>query len=138
MSIRNKIITVFVSLTLILSGLTWLFKDILVGFMAALSIIALVFVIHDVHQTQHALLRNYPLLARLRWLFESERSKIQQYFIEHDTNGTPYNREKRSDIYQKAKGEINTTPFGTQLDVYKEGYEFVGHSMYPKDISLVE
>ena len=138
MSIRNKIITVFVSLTLILSGLTWLFKDILVGFLAALSIIALVFVIHDVHQTQHALLRNYPLLARLRWLFESERSKIQQYFIEHDTNGTPYNREKRSDVYQKAKGEINTTPFGTQLDVYKEGYEFVGHSMYPKDISLVE
>jgi glutamate synthase domain-containing protein 2 len=137
MSIRNKIITVFVTLALVLLGLSWFFKNIVIGLLAVMSIIGVVMVIHDINQTQHALLRNYPLLARLRWFFEDERSKIQQYFIEHDTNGTPYNREKRSDVYQKAKGEINTTPFGTQLDVYKEGYEFVGHSMYPKNISEV-
>jgi glutamate synthase domain-containing protein 2 len=94
--------------------------------------------IHDVIQTKHSLLRNYPLIGRLRWVFEHERTKIQQYFIEHDLNGTPYNREKRSDVYQKAKGDNNTTPFGTQLDVYKPGYEFVQHSMFPKDIKDVQ
>ena len=77
---------------------------------SALLSIALV----DVFQTKHSLLRNYPLIGRLRWVFEHERTKIQQYFIEHDTNGTPYNREKRSDVYQKAKGESNSVPFGTQ------------------------
>lgn len=137
MSIRNKIITFFLCLAVILSGLTWIFHNLFIGLLASISIVCLFIVFHDIHQTQHALLRNYPFIARLRWFFEDERSKIQQYFIEHDTNGTPYNREKRSDVYQKAKGEINTTPFGTQLDVYKEGYEFVGHSMYPKDISEV-
>jgi glutamate synthase domain-containing protein 2 len=64
-------------------------------------------------------------------VFESERSKIQQYFIEDDTNGTPFNREKRADVYQKAKNDVNTTPFGTQLDVYASGYEYLKHSMYP-------
>ena len=100
---------------------------------SALLTVALV----DVFQTKHSLLRNYPLIGRLRWVFEHERTKIQQYFIEHDTNGTPYNREKRSDVYQKAKGESNSVPFGTQLDVYKKGYEFIQHSMYPKDIKDV-
>lgn len=96
-----------------------------------LSTICLGIAIKDSIQTKHTLLRNYPLIGRLRWKFEDERSKIQQYFIEDDKNGTPYNREKRSDIYQKAKGDINTTPFGTQLDVYSNGYEFLKHSMYP-------
>lgn len=87
----------------------------------------------DAKQKKHSLLYNFPLVGRLRWVFEHQRTKIQQYFIEHDTNGTPYNLEDRSDVYQKSKDEINTVPFGTQLDVYKEGYEYVRHSMYPKD-----
>lgn len=106
-------------------------------FISSLSLFCLFIAIHDSIQTKHSLLRNYPLIGRLRWVFEHERSKIQQYFIEDDKNGTPYNREARSDVYQKAKGDINTVPFGTQLDVYKPGYEFVKHSMYPKDIKQV-
>lgn len=88
---------------------------------------------YDITQTKHLILRNYPLIGRLRFLFESERSKIQQYFVEDDINGTPINRSKRSDIYQKAKEDSNTVPFGTQLDVYKDGYEHIKHSIYPID-----
>ncbi len=102
-----------------------------------ITLIPLVISIYDSLQKSHSLLRNYPLIGRLRWVFEHERTKIQQYFIEHDLNGTPYNREKRSDVYQKSKGENNTVPFGTQVDVYKDGYEFIQHSMYPKDIKEV-
>lgn len=135
---RHKILGFFIALTLALTTLAYLLSSVGVAVLSGLSAICLVIVIKDIRQTRHALLRNYPLIARLRWVFEDERSKIQQYFIEDDVNGTPYNREKRSDVYQKAKGDINTTPFGTQLDVYEKGYEFIKHSMFPKDIKDVE
>ena len=102
-----------------------------------LSFLAMSMTIYDMVQTKHTLKQVFPLVARLRWVFESERPKIQQYFIEHDLNGTPYSREKRSDIYQKAKGDKNTTPFVTQLNVYQKGYEFLKHSLYPKATSSV-
>lgn len=93
---------------------------------------------YDLVQKKHSILRNYPLLGRLRFLFESERSKIQQYAIEDDINGKPINRERRSDIYQKAKQDINTVPFGTQLNVYAEGYEHINHSQYPIDYHKIK
>jgi glutamate synthase domain-containing protein 2 len=94
--------------------------------------------IHDIVQKKHSILRNYPLLGRLRWLFESERSKIQQYAIEDNINGTPINRERRSDIYQKSKKDPNTVPFGTQLNVYDKGYEYIKHSLYPIDYNQIK
>lgn len=135
---RNKIVTFFTTLTIVCSVSGWYFSNIFLAVLGGLFIFCLILVIIDITQTKHAILRNYPLIGRLRWFFESERSKIQQYFIEDDKNGTPYNREKRSDVYQKAKGDINTTPFGTQLDVYKNGYEFIKHSMYPIDVKDVK
>jgi glutamate synthase domain-containing protein 2 len=134
---RNKILSFFIFLTLTLSVTAFLMQTLFSFIILLLSVSLLTLVVHDIRQTRHTLLRNYPLIGRLRWVFEHERSKIQQYFIEDDTNGTPFNREKRSDVYQKAKGDINTTPFGTQVDVYKDGYEFIKHSMYPKDINDV-
>lgn len=95
--------------------------------------IVLSLTLYDIIQQKHSLLRNYPLVARLRWTFESERDKIKQYFIESDLDGTPINREKRSIIYQRSKQQIETIPFGTQHNVYEKGYEFVKHSLFPKD-----
>ncbi|MBE7660816.1 FMN-binding glutamate synthase family protein [Tenacibaculum finnmarkense] len=84
-------------------------------------------------QKKHSLMRSFPVISRLRWVFEEEREKIQQYFIEDDLNGTPINREKRSIVYQRSKKEIETVPFGTQHNLYEKGYEFVKHSLFPKD-----
>jgi len=92
--------------------------------------------ISDIIQVKHSLKRNFPLLAQLRWVFESERPKIQQYFVEDNLNGKPYNREQRSIIYQRSKGDIETVPFGTQLDVYEKGYEYIKHSIFPKEAEL--
>lgn len=134
---RNKILLVFIVLSTLFTLLAiFINKIFLVP--CVLFTIGLFFVIKDIRQSKHSLLRNYPLIGRLRWVFEKERSKIQQYFVEHDTNGTPYNREKRSDVYQKSKKDINTTPFGTQMDVYENGYEFIKHSLYPKDTSSIK
>ena len=91
----------------------------------------------DIMQTQQSIRRNFPVLGRLRYVFEDLRPKIQQYFVESDTDGTPINRNDRSVIYQRAKKQIDTTPFGTQLNVYAEGYEWMSHSIVPKDFHSI-
>jgi glutamate synthase domain-containing protein 2 len=88
--------------------------------------------IRDVCQTRHAILRNFPVIGHLRFLMESIRPEINQYFVESDMDGTPFNRVKRSNIYQRAKKELNTTPFGTKRNVYETGYEWINHSLSPK------
>ena len=94
--------------------------------------------IHDAVQTEHSLLRNFPILAKLRWVFESQRDKIRQYFNESDLDGVPFNREQRSIVYQRSKNEIETIPFGTKHNVYENGHEFIGHSIFPKTTILGE
>jgi glutamate synthase domain-containing protein 2 len=94
--------------------------------------------ISDLMQTRQSLKRNFPLLGRLRYVFEDLRPKIQQYFVESDTDGAPINRNDRSVIYQRAKKQVDTTPFGTQLDVYAEGYEWMSHSIVPVDFHKVD
>lgn len=135
---RNLIVTITFLMWVCAIFLEFFYSGILTFCIAVICALLFTIVMHDVMQTKHSLLRNYPLIGRLRWFFEHERSKIQQYFIEHDTNGTPYNREKRSDVYQKSKNENNTVAFGTQLDVYKSGYEYLQHSLYPKKLKDIK
>jgi glutamate synthase domain-containing protein 2 len=87
----------------------------------------------DITQKKHTLLRIYPVIGHIRYLMESIRPEIQQYFVETDTNGRPISREFRSLIYQRAKGVLDTRPFGTLFEVYDDGYEWVNHSIAPKD-----
>ncbi len=84
---------------------------------------------YDLAQKKHSIVRNFPVLGHLRFVMEDLRPKIYQYFIESDTNGTPFNRQNRSVIYQRAKMVDDTRPFGTELDVYQNGYEWLNHSI---------
>jgi glutamate synthase domain-containing protein 2 len=84
---------------------------------------------YDLLQTRHSIRRNFPLFGRGRWLMEFLRPFVRQYFVESDTDGAPINRMFRSIVYQRAKGELETVPFGTRVDVYRDGYEWIGHSV---------
>lgn len=86
----------------------------------------------DMVQTRHAIRRIFPLIGHGRYLFEAIRPEIYQYFIESNTDGMPFSRERRSLVYQRAKGQLDTLPFGTQRDVYAPGYEWINHSIAPK------
>ncbi|HVI46785.1 MAG TPA: FMN-binding glutamate synthase family protein [Chitinophaga sp.] len=92
----------------------------------------------DMMQTKHAIIRNYPIVGRMRYWMEALRPKIYQYFVESDIDGSPVNRVDRSTIYQRAKRELDTQPFGTQFNVYAEGYEWMAHSIQPRDFELME
>jgi glutamate synthase domain-containing protein 2 len=83
----------------------------------------------DMRQTQHALRRNFPVVGRLRWITEYIRPYLRQYLFESETDGVPINRMFRSVIYQRAKGERDTTPYGTKIDTQRVGYEWIGHSL---------
>ena len=85
----------------------------------------------DLRQPNHSILRNYPIAGWLRFLLEEIRPEIRQYFLESETDGTPFSRRKRSLVYQRAKGVSDKRPFGTELDVYGESYEWLTHSIAP-------
>ena len=89
--------------------------------------------IMDMIQIKQTIRRNFPVIGRMRYWAEWMRPKIYQYFIESDTDGAPFNRQNRSVIYQRAKKVNDTTPFGTQLNVYEVGYEWLNHSITPLD-----
>lgn len=85
----------------------------------------------DKWQTRHSILRNYPVIGHLRFLLEFIRPEMRQYFIEGDNEASPFSRQQRSLVYQRAKGEPDKRPFGTQKDVGTAGYEWINHSVAP-------
>ena len=97
----------------------------LCGWLASLGL-------RDVTQTRHAILRNYPIMAHLRFFFEKIRPEMRQYFFEADNDGAPFPRDKRAIVYQRAKKALDKRPFGTTQDVYHTHYEWLHHSMAPR------
>ena len=85
--------------------------------------------LHDLKQEHHAVLRNYPVIGHLRFMLEYIRPEIRQYFLESETDATPFSRAQRSLVYSRAKGDSDKRPFGTQLDVRSVGYEWINHSI---------
>ena len=107
-----------------------------VGAFAGLLFLALFGVgVYDMVQTKRSVLRNYPVIGHLRFMLEFIRPEMRQYFLESDTEATPFSRSQRSLVYQRAKGEPDQRPFGTQLDVHANGYEWINHSVRPSRLA---
>jgi glutamate synthase domain-containing protein 2 len=104
------------------------------GMAVAAVIFALLTIVgvHDLTQTRHSLLRNYPVIGHMRWLFEGIRPEIRQYLIESDQDEEPFSRESRSLVYQRSKGAEDKRPFGTRKRVYDSGYSWLTHSIMMK------
>jgi len=123
------VVATLASLALIVTDSAW-------WLLLALPAIALsILGVYDILQTAHAIRRNYPVIGNLRFIFEAIRPEIRQYFLEDDTNATPFSRSQRSIVYQRAKREIDKRPFGTQENVYGDGYEWINHSSVPTHIA---
>ena len=119
---------------LLLSLFTWVAFG--TGIVAALVFGALtVQGFRDVRQSQRSVLRNYPVIGHIRYLLEFIRPEIRQYFIEADDDAAPFSRQQRSLVYQRAKGDSDKRPFGTQMDVGAMGYEWINHSLQPTTLA---
>ncbi|GGB78429.1 FMN-binding glutamate synthase family protein [Henriciella pelagia] len=114
-------------LTAVLAGLTkvsvWYWIGVAV--FGALSLLGL----YDLLQTRHSLWRNYPILARIRWIAEEMRPFFRSYIVESDTEGRPFNHEQRSMVYRRAKNVSSVEPFGSQLEIGRPPYEWLSHSI---------
>ena len=123
-------IAVAVALIALIGGAfePWLFLLALI----ALAIAAIG--VRDLRQTHHSILRNYPILAHMRFFFEMIRPEIRQYLLESDTEKVPFSRNQRSLVYQRAKREVDNRPFGSQLNMYESGHEWINHSISPAPV----
>ncbi|HAZ14462.1 MAG: glutamate synthase [Bdellovibrionales bacterium GWA2_49_15] len=92
----------------------------------------------DMCSTHHSIIANWPIGGRFRYFMEVLRPKIYQYFVESDTDGAPISRIFRNVVYQRAKKALSSAPFGTQLDVYQVGYEWINHSIYPSSLKAIK
>ena len=136
MTMRQKFVIAAIAVPLLILAISLLWAPVLWMFVVVIPIIGLG--IYDMFQTKHTLRRLYPVLANFRYLLESVRPEIQQYFVESETSGAPIPREFRSLVYQRAKGARDTRPFGTIFDVNRPGYEWLNHSIapiHPTDLS---
>ncbi|WP_299392309.1 FMN-binding glutamate synthase family protein [uncultured Gelidibacter sp.] len=130
MKVREKFILISIIVTVVIVGISLVWSPILWAFILIFPLIMLG--VFDIFQKKHTIRRNFPLIGRFRYILESIRPEIMQYFVETDTEGRPLNRILRSLVYRRAKGENDTEPFGTQMDLYHSGYEWLEHSMYAK------
>ena len=121
----------------VLLGLAWGFdpKSWWIGVGFAIALFLTLVGLYDYFQTRHAVLRNYPIAAHLRFIFEAIRPEMRQYFFEGEKDGMPFPRDRRAIVYQRAKSTLDVRPFGTTHDVYAEGYEWMTHSISPTPVS---
>ncbi|MBT0567295.1 FMN-binding glutamate synthase family protein [Williamsia sp. CHRR-6] len=98
---------------------------------AGFFLLGLVIALADLTQRRHSILRNYPLIGHLRFLMETIRPELQQYFIERNYDGRPFDRDVRTLIYERAKGIHAEQSFGTERDLDAAGYEYLVHSAMP-------
>ncbi|MGI2149246.1 hypothetical protein ACRN97_11585 [Shewanella baltica] len=85
--------------------------------------------LYDLFQAKHSILRNFPVIGHMRYLLEMIGPELHQYFVESDTDGKPINKNHRNYIYERAKEQNQTRPFGTQLDVYDDNYKWMQHNL---------
>ncbi len=126
---RSRFLATAAVLLALAGAATWLWRPAAV--LLALVAVVVAIGLADILQTRRTILRNFPIIGHLRYLAESVRPELRQYFVESDTDGTPFSREKRSVVYQRAKDVVDTQAFGTRHSVYDVGYEWISHSFAP-------
>jgi len=106
-----------------------------VGIGTLLAIVAAaVFVfwfIEDVTQKKHAVLRNYPVIGRLRYFFEKQGEYFRQYFFAGDRDEMPFNRATRAWVYRVSKAEGGIIGFGSTYDIKQPGALIFVNAAFP-------
>jgi len=93
------------------------------GVLLALTLALLIvyFYLKDITQKKHAILRNYPLIGRLRYFFEQLGEYFRQYFFLGDRDERPFDRSTRSWVYRMAKNEGGVLGFGSTYNLHESG-----------------
>jgi glutamate synthase domain-containing protein 2 len=115
------------SLAMLWDGIVWRWLAAIFGVLVLVGLI-------DMTARRHTLRRNFPITAHFRTFFEFFRPMLRQYVVESDYEEVPYSHMQRSIVYQRAKNVEDKRPFGSELDLYADNYEWINHSMAPAKI----
>lgn len=97
----------------------------------ALALLLLYLYVRDITQKRHAILRNYPVIGRLRYFFEQMGEYFRQYFFLGDRDEMPFNRATRSWVYRLAKDEGGVIGFGSTYDLKEPGALIFVNAPFP-------
>jgi glutamate synthase domain-containing protein 2 len=115
------------SLLMFWDGAVWQWLALLSGTLTIFGVV-------DLMQTRNTLRRNFPISAHIRTFFEYFRPMLRQYVVESDMEEVPFSHMQREIVYQRAKNILDKRPFGTELDLYADNYEWINHSLAPAKI----
>lgn len=125
-TITSILLIVVIALLGLLVSSSWFWAFAVVGPFILIGFI-------DMFQKKSPIFRNFPVVGHFRAIAEWMRPKVQQYFVESDTNGRPFSRIERTMVYERSAKKSGTVPFGTQFNVYDESYEWMNHSINALD-----
>ncbi len=135
MTVMQKILWIVATVGNFASGYFYMYNESLLSFLILLTTFLYSLIgLYDVFYSRHSLNRLYPVVAYLRYILESFRVEIQQYFIANDTEERPFNREQRTLVYQRAKNIRDTIAFGTQRNLVEDNYLSLWQSLAPKNV----
>ncbi len=133
-----KKITIIGALLVVAANIWWATAWPSAGWLLLLVGPLVALLVYDIVQTEHTILRNYPVFGHLRYFLEDFRTHIRQYFIQGDDEGVPFYREQRTIVYQRAKRQIDSHPFGSIQNMYAVGHEWMSHSLQALDLPAID
>lgn len=98
--------------------------------LAIIGAIVMLF-IHDITQKQHSILRNYPIVGRLRFFFELQGKYFRQYWFAGDREEQPFDRATRAWVYKNSKNKGGIIGFGSTYDLREPGAIIFVNAMFP-------
>ena len=132
-----KAVNAIIPLLVLASGLFGHFVSFYFHFLTVVLILITIINFFYRHiQTKHALLRNFGMIAQMRYVLESLGPEFRQYLYSSDTEEKPFSRVERSEVYRKAKGVDSSSAFGSQL-LFSDHEIKLRHSMYPMSSSKI-
>ncbi len=111
-------------MTIVSYGFGTLFGIFLAGFL-------LYWLVHDLVQEKHSILRNYPLIGHLRYFLERQGEYFRQYLFAGDRDEMPFNRATRTWVYKNAKNEVGVVGFGSTNDLREPGSIIFVNAPFP-------
>ncbi len=87
---------------------------------------------YDIIQKKKSILSTYPIIGHFRYILRAISPELHQYFIESNTDGMPFSKNQIELINKRSQGQDSIHPFGTEEDFYKDGVEWISHTIFPK------
>ncbi|MDQ0220631.1 FMN-binding glutamate synthase family protein [Peribacillus cavernae] len=116
-------------------GLTDYLVIALIIFIALLVLIPIALFVYlyikDDRQKQHAILRNFPVLGKARYITEKIGPELRQYLFHNDNEGKPFSRKEYQDIVKAGKYNERLIGFGSTRDFNAEGF-YIRNTLFPK------